>query len=411
MAGDPGAAGVGAAAPVFDPYSETFFEDPWDVYRWMRDEAPVFHHPELDFYAVSRYDDCVEVHRDHRSYTSTRGVTLDQLRSAAFGSAVAETGSIIMMDPPRHDRMRRLVSRAFTPRRIAGWEPVVERVVGGALDELSGADGFDVVTDVAGPFPVEVICEILGVPAADRQQLRHWADALLEREVGNPFPPASAMDAAVAFFGYMHDLVVARRERPGAGMIDDLVAAEVEQEDGTTERLSDLDVAYFVALLTAAGAETVTKLVANGVMTFAEHPDQLRRLRDDATLAPGAVEEVLRWRAPSQYQGRFSLEERSFHGVTIPAGKPVLIVTGAANRDPRAYEDPDRFDIGRTGPVPISFGHGIHHCIGAHLARLEGRIAFTELYRRWTDLEVDLDAVRFVHMTNVAGPSSVPVRT
>ncbi len=395
---------------VFDPYSATFFEDPWEVYRWMRDEAPVYHQPELDFFAVSRYDDCVEVHRDHRRYTSTRGVTLDQLRSASFGATVQRTGSIIMMDPPEHEHMRKLVNRAFTARRIADWEPVVERVICGLLDDLAGADDFDVVRDLSGPFPVEVVSEILGVPAADRQQLRHWADGLLEREVGNPFPPESAMECAVAFFGYMHDLVVERRSHPGTGMIDDLIAAEVETDEGDRQRLGDLDVAYFVALLTAAGSETVTKLVGNGVVTFAEHPDQLARFIEDPSLRASAVEEVLRWRAPSQYQGRFSLEDHELHGVTIPAGHPVLIVTGAANRDPRAYQDPDRFDIGRSAPMPISFGHGIHYCIGAHLARLEAQIAFDELYRRWPQLSVDLDGVEYVHMTNVAGPSSVPVQ-
>jgi cytochrome P450 len=400
---------VSVPTPVFDPYSETFFEDPWEVYRWMRDEAPVYHHPELGFYALSRYDDCVEVHRDHRSYSSTRGVTLDQLRSAAFGSAVERTGSIIMMDPPEHERMRKLVNRAFTARSIAGWEPVALRVICSFLDDLAGAGSFDVVRDLSGPFPIEVISEILGVPEADRQQLRHWADALLEREVGNPFPPDSAMEAAVAFFAYMHDLVVERRAHPGTGMIDDLIAVEVSTDGGGSERLDDLDVAYFTALLTAAGAETVTKLVGNGVMTFAEHPDQQAALIADPSLVASAVEEVLRWRAPSQYQGRFSVADREFHGVTIPAGNPVLIVTGAANRDPRAYQDPDRFDITRDQPMPISFGHGIHYCIGAHLARLEGRIAFDELYRRWPGLRVDLDGIRYVHMTNVAGPSSVPV--
>lgn len=399
-----------ASSFVFDPYSETFFEEPWEVYRWMRDEAPVYHHPELDFYAVSRYEDCVEVHRDVRTYTSTRGVTLDQLRSAAFGAAVEQTGSIIMMDPPQHERMRKLVNRAFTARRVAGWEPVARQVIERYLDDLAGARSFDVVRDLAGPFPVEVVSEILGVPSADRQQLRHWTDALLEREVGNPFPPASAMDAAVAFFSYLHDLVVERRARPGSGMVDDLIAAEVETDDAGRERLDDLEVAYFVALLAAAGAETVTKLVGNGVVTFHEHPDQLEVLRADPTLIGGAVEEVLRWRAPSQYQGRYSLADREFHGVTIPAERPVLIVTGAANRDPRVYDDPDRFDIRRDAPMPISFGHGIHFCIGAHLARLEGQIALGELYRRWPDLVVDVDGIEYVHMTNVAGPASVPVR-
>ena len=393
----------------FDPYSETFFEDPWETYRWLRDEAPVYHHPELGFYAVSRYDDVVEVHRDHATYSSTRGVTLDQLRSAAFGDAVNQIASIIMMDPPEHERMRKLVSRAFTPRRIAELEPVAARVIGGFLDELAGADAFDVVVDVAGPFPVEVISEILGVPPADRQQLRHWADAMLEREIGNPFPPAAAIEATIAFHTYVEELVAERRQHPGQGMIDDLIAAEVERDDGSVERLTDLEVTRFVVLLAAAGAETVTKMVGNGVMTFADHPDQLARLKADPSLASSAVEEVLRWRAPSQYQGRFSVAPRDFHGVTIPADVPVLLVTGAANRDPRAYDDPDRFDIERTGPMNITFGHGIHYCIGSHLARLEGRIAFTELYRRWPDLEVDLDGIRYVHMSNVAGPSEVPV--
>ncbi|MFV0316802.1 MAG: cytochrome P450 [Microthrixaceae bacterium] len=394
---------------VFDPYSETFFEDPWETYRWMRDEAPVYHHRELGFYAVSRYDDCVEVHRDFESFTNTHGVTLDQLRSESFGRTVERTGSIIMMDPPEHERMRKLVSRAFTGRRVAGWEPVARRVIGGFMDELEGESSFDVVRDISGPFPIEVISEILGVPKADRQQLRHWADSMLEREVGSPFPPKSAIESAVAFFGYVHDLVVERRAHPGAGMIDDLIAAEVETADGGHEHLEDLDLAYFVALLAAAGAETVTKLVGNGVMTFGEHPDQLARLTAEPSLVESAVEEVLRWRAPSQYQGRFSAKDRELHGVTIPAGHPVLIVTGAANRDHRAYEDPDRFDITRDQALPISFGHGIHYCIGAHLARLEAQIAFGELYRRWPNLTVDLEGIRYVHMTNVAGPSSVPV--
>ena len=395
----------------FDPYSETFFEDPWEVYRWLRDEQPVYHHERLGFTAVSRYADCVEVHRDHQAFTSTKGVTLDQLRSASFAESPEAIGSIIMMDPPQHERLRKLVNRAFTARRIAEWEPVARRVIEGLMDELVGAGSFDVVADLSGPFPVEVISEILGVPSADRQQLRHWADDMLHREVGNPFLPDSAMAAAANLFGYLYDFTQERRAHPGDAMIDHLIAAEVEQDDGTTARLDDLDVARFAALLAAAGAETVTKLVGNGVMTFAEHPDQLERLKDDPSLAPSAVEEVLRWRAPSQYQGRYCVADRTFEGGTIRAGSPVLIVTGAANRDPRAYDEPDRFDISRSGAMPISFGHGIHFCIGAHLARLEGQITFTELYRRWPDLQVDLDGIRYVHMTNVAGPSSVPVTT
>ena len=394
----------------FDPYSTEFFEDPWDMYRWLREEAPCYHNETLGFWAVSRYDDCVDVLRDTATYTSTRGVSLDQLRSAAFSGLAANGASVIMMDPPEHEKMRKLVNRAFTPRRIAEWEPVVRSVIGGFLDELAGASTFDAVRDISGPFPVEVICEIVGVPAGDRQQIRHWTDGMLEREIGNPFPTDAGVAGAIAMHEYFGALVTDRRAHPSDHMIDHLIAAEVERGDGTAERLTDREVVQFLILLTAAGSETVTKLVGNGVMTFAEHPDECRRLQADPSLAGDAVEEVLRWKAPSQYQGRFALADREHHGRTIPAGSPVLVVTGAANRDPRAYDEPDRFDITRAGtPLGITFGHGIHYCIGAHLARLEGKVAFTEIYRRWPGLQVDLDAVQYVHMANVAGPSSVPV--
>ncbi len=395
----------------FDPSSVEFFEDPWDMYRWLRDEEPTYHNEELGFWAVSRYDDCVEVHRDVATYTSTRGLNLAQLCNAEYGQVADAAGMMIMMDPPMHERMRKLVNRAFTPRRIAAWEPVVQSVVGALLDDLAGAVAFDVVVDVSGPFPVEVISTIVGVPDGDRQQIRHWTDSMLELEVGSPYPTAEGIAAALRISEYMLALVADKRSHPGDDMIGHLIDAEVEREDGEVEHLSDEEIARFLFLLTAAGSETVTKLVGNGVMTFAEHPGELARLQADPSLAGSAVEEVLRWRAPSQYQGRYALRDRAFNGRTIPAGSPVLIVTGAANRDPRAYADPDRFDITRDGPLGISFGHGIHYCIGAHLARLEGKTAFLEVYRRWPDLQVDLDGVQYVHMANVAGPKSVPVTT
>jgi cytochrome P450 len=395
----------------FDPLSREFFEDPWDMYRWLRDEAPAYHNEALGFWAVSRYEDCVEVHRDVATYTSTRGLNLAQLTSGHFAGVSDASGMMIMMDPPMHERLRKLVNRAFTPRRIAEWEPVVQQVVGDLLDTLDERDAFDAVTDLAGPFPVEVICSIVGVPEGDRQQIRHWTDAMLELEVGSPFPSTEGIEASLSLVQYALDLVADKRRHPSDDMIGHLIEAEVEREDGEVEHLGDLEISRFVGLLTAAGSETVTKLVGNGVMTFAEHPDELARLQADPALAGSAVEEVLRWRAPSQYQGRYAVRDRAFHGETIPAGSPVLIVTGAANRDPRAYEDPDRFDITREGPLGITFGHGIHYCIGAHLARLEGRTAFTEVYRRWPDLQVDLDRIEYVHMANVAGPKSVPVTT
>lgn len=399
----------------FDPFSEEYYENPYEIYRWLREEAPIYHNEELGFWAVSRYDDCVEAHRDVTTYTSTRGLTLDQLRSAEFGSIVEQVNSMIMMDPPMHHRMRRLVSKAFTPRAIASWEPVVVDVVTRILDDLADRDAFDAVVDFAGPFPIEVIAAIVGIPEADRTSVRRWTDDMLEREVGNPFPTESGMLAAMSAGQYYIDLVRDRRTSMSADvegetdMIGQLLAVEIERDDGEVDHLADDEIASFVSLLTAAGAETVTKLVGNSIVSFAEWPDQLALLQADPSLAPSAVEEMLRWRAPSQYQGRFSLADKDWHGVTIPAGQPLLIVTGAANRDPSAYQDPDRLDITRPATPGITFGYGIHHCIGAHLARLEGRTAITELYGRWPNLDVDLDRVGYVRMTNVAGPSSVPV--
>jgi cytochrome P450 len=393
----------------FDPFSRDFFEDPFTVYRWLRDEAPVYHNERIGFYAVSRYDDCIAVHRDVEAFTSTHGLTVDQLTDDDFQAVRGSIASMIMMDPPMHDRLRKLVSRAFTPRRVTAWEPIVRRVVTETLDRLGDRRSFDAVSDFAGPFPVEVICTIVGVPDGDRQQIRHWTDQLLEREVGSPFPTAAGIRAAIDSNSYLSQLVTDKRRHPSDDMIGHLVEAEIEREDGTVDHLVDDEIVAFVSLLTAAGSETVTKLVGNGVLAFDEHREQLRIVRDDPSATPGAVEEVLRYRAPAQYQGRYCVEDRTFEGGTIPAGNPVLVVTGAANRDERAYEDPERFDVRRTGPLGIGFGHGIHYCIGAHLARLEGRVAFDELYRRWPRLEVDRDAVEWVHMSNVAGPARVPV--
>lgn len=393
----------------FDPFSAEFFEHPLDVYRWLLDEAPVYHNERLGFWAVSRYDDCLAVARDVATYTSTHGLTIDQLTNHDFRATVGAANLMIMMDPPMHDRMRRLVSRAFTPRRIAEWEPVVREVVRRFLDPLPEEGAFDAVRDFAAPFPVEVICSIVGVPPGDRQQIRRWTDSMLEREVGNPFPSAEGIQAAIDFTLFMRELVADRRSQPGDEMIDHLIDAEIERENGTTDRLTDEEIAGFLNLLTAAGSETVTKLIGNGVLLLDEHPRQLAAMLDDPSKTTGAVEEILRYRAPAQYQGRFALADRDFAGVTIPARHPVLIVTGAANHDPRAYERPERFDIERQGPPNLSFGHGIHYCIGAHLARLEARIAFDEFYRRWPAPTIDRDGVEWVRMSNVAGPARVPV--
>ncbi|MGH9289349.1 MAG: cytochrome P450 [Acidimicrobiales bacterium] len=396
-------------APVeFDPFSDVFFDDPYDMYRRLRDEAPVYHNQRYGFWALSRYDDVVEAHKDWRTFSSSHGVDLHTLSTPPEDVAVFR--SIIMMDPPAHDRLRALVSRVFTPRAVQSFEPIVREAIETYVEPLDGRESFDAVADLSGPFPVEIITRILGVPQGDRQQIRHWLDVQLHREPGQLGPTAEGEAVSLEAGRYFYDLVREKRRHPGDDMISRLTEAEVDREDGQgVTKLDDAEIAGFATLLGGAGAETVTKLVANAFVLFARHPEQYRKVIDDRAKIPEAVEEILRIWPPSQYQGRYSLRDAELHGVTLPAGHPVLLITGSATRDERFFDDPDAFEIDRPPSHSLGFGLGIHSCLGAALARMETRIAIEEMVRRWPRYEIDEDGVRRVHMSNVAGFSNVPV--
>ncbi|MGH9025214.1 MAG: cytochrome P450 [Acidimicrobiia bacterium] len=391
----------------FNPFSADFFDDPYDTYRWLRDEAPVYHNEHFGFWALSRFDDLVAAHRDWKTFSSQHGVTIDQLTDP---NNPQRGSSIIFMDPPEHERMRKLVSRVFTPRAVAALEPLVRRVVAQYLDRLEGRDEIDLVADFAAPFPVEVISTMLGVPEPDRQQVRIWTDEMLHREPDDPKPTPEGMQAGMNQLVYFLELIKTKRSQPADDMISRLIEVEVEDETGNRSRLSDGEIAGFATLLAAAGSETVTKLIGSGLVLFGRNPGEWRKVLDDPERIPNAVEEVLRYWAPSQYQGRFTHTEARFEGGTIPEGVPVLLVTGAANHDERAYDSPDVFDIDRPPKLAIGLGHGIHSCLGAALARLESAIAIDEVRSRWPAYEVDESGLRRVHMSNVAGFSNVPVR-
>jgi cytochrome P450 len=391
----------------FNPLSDDFFDDPYETYRWLRDEAPCYHNEQFGFWALSRFEDCVTAHRDWRTFSSEHGLTLDQLTDPDNS---AKGQSIIVMDPPAHDRMRKLVSRAFTPRAITRMEPIAHEIITGLLDDVQGEREFDAVADFAAPFPIEVISAILGVPKEDRQQIRHWTDLMLLRRPNDPKPTPEGLHAGLEHVLYFLELIKDKRAHPGDDMIDQLIEAEVDLEDGTRHRLTDEEIAGFATLLAAAGAETVTKLVGNAVVLFCRNPGEWQKVLDDPGKVPNAVEEVLRYWAPSQYQGRFSQRDSEWHGVTLPAGQPVFLVTGAANRDEREYENPDVFDIDRPIGLTLGLGHGIHSCLGAALARLESRMAIEEWARRFPVYSVDEAGCRRVNMSNVAGYSNVPVR-
>ena len=394
---------------VFDPFSDDFFNTPYATYRRMRAEAPVYYNEKYDFYALTRHADVAAAMKDTETFSSSRGIDLEMVQSGNPPPPL-----IIMMDPPDHRRMRSLVNKVFTPRAMERQRAMVveqvERFLG-AVDSAEYPVEFDAVQDFSALFPVEVITEILGVPPELRQKVRLLLDKQLEREYGKVEMPPEGLEAGIETGLMYYNIIQDRRAEPQDDMISALIAAELDR-DGETTKLDDIEIAGFASMLGGAGAETVTKLIGNAVVTFAEHPDQWQALLDDRSKVPAAVEELLRWEAPAQYLVRYTLKDVELHGTTIPAGNPVLLCIGSANRDERAFTDADGFDIDRDrGEAQnIGLGYGVHSCLGAALARMESVIALEKLLDFMPRYEVVEDGLRRVAMTNVIGWHNVPVR-
>ncbi len=359
-----------------DPYSPALHEDPYPVYARMRAEQPVLRNEELGFWALSRYADVYAALLDPATYISGRGVAVGVERQD-----MAEMPILIMMDPPRHTRMRALVNRAFTPRRIAELEPRVRQIAGELLDAWQGGP-VDLVASFAGPLPTIVIAELLGVPASDREWFRARSNAATQFQPGVP-RSSEVGERVQELAAYMARALAERRTRPR----DDLLSALVEAEiDG--QRLSEPELIGFAFLLLVAGNETTANLIGSSVLNLDRFPDQRRRLLRDPALLPSAVEEFLRFDAPVQGLARVLTRDVVLHGTAIPAGERVLLLFGSANRDERRFPDADRFDVGRDPNPHLAFGFGAHFCLGASLARLEARVAFEELLARHPELAV-----------------------
>ncbi|OBI84963.1 cytochrome P450 [Mycobacterium asiaticum] len=393
---------------VFDPFSDDFFNGAFETYRRLRDEAPVYYNDKWDFWALTRYDDVAPATKDHQTYSSAKGATLDMVK--AHDNAIPVPKVIISMDPPEHQKMRRLVSNVFTPRAIAALEDMVREKVYERIEAIDPRS-FDVVAEFSALFPNEVITTMLGVPKQDREQIRLWLDLLLERRPGEIAIPATGYEASVQTGIYYYNLVQQRRAAPQDDMISRLIETEIER-DGHIEKLTDVDITGFATMLGGAGAETVTKLVGNAMVAFADFPDQWQKLRADRSRIPAAIEELLRYEAPSQYQIRTATRDVTLHDTTIPEGAAVLLVTGSATRDERMFPDPDRLDIDRDRRMGfnLAFGYGVHSCLGAALARMESRIALEALLDLVPDYEVDRSGLRRVAMSNVCGWANVPIR-
>lgn len=391
---------------VFNPVSQDYFENPYEIYRRMRDEAPIYYDEQEDFYALTRHADVAAALKDYESFSSSRGCDLGMVRSEE-----GPQKSIIFMDPPDHRHMRSLLNKAFTPRAIQSQRETIVELVEQYLS-AADPDNFDVVQDFSGPFPVEVITRMAGVPEDFRQQVRHWIDKSLHRKPGQIELDDDNMQANIDSGIYYYGLVQERRENPQDDMISRLIAAEIPGPDGEMRKLDDIEITGFCALLGGAGAETVTKLVGSAVVEFARHPEQWQLLLDDRSKIPDAVEELLRYVGPVQYNVRYTLKDAELPNGTVPAGKPVFLMKAAANRDPRAFDDAETFDITRdkTQAQNLGLGYGIHSCLGAALARLETHIALEHLLDFMPRYEVNFDGLRRVNMQNVAGYQHVPVK-
>ena len=388
----------------WDPFDVAIDTNPYGIWRRMRDEAPVYRNEAHDFWALSRYDDVEAAHCDPPTYSSSHGTVLELM-----GPEPMHTGMIIFMDPPEHTRMRSLVSRAFTPRRVNSQEDRIRAICRRLLDRV-GTE-FDFVQDFAAPLPSMVISTLFGVPDADQEHVRELIDTTFHIEPGVGMINDTSLTAQIELHGYIVDQLAQRRTTPRDDMLTDMVQAEVTQEDGTTRRLSDDEAANFALLLIAAGTETVARLLGWAAVLLDQHPDQRADLVADRAAIPNAIEELLRYESPSPVQGRWLTREVELHGTTIPANSRVLLLTGSAGRDERKYPDAERFDVRRTFDRHVSFGYGIHFCVGAALGRMEGRIALDEVFDRAPTWTVDHDRAVRLHTSTVRGWTNVPVHT
>ncbi|MGW6118055.1 cytochrome P450 [Nocardia sp. NPDC055165] len=387
---------------TFDPYDYGFHDDPYPTYHRLRTEAPLYHNPDLDFWALSRHSDVIAAFRDSNRLSSANGVSLDP---AAWGPHAHRVMSFLAMDDPRHMRMRRLVFKGFTPKRVAEMEVRIREITLEHLEPALARGSFDWIDDVAGKLPMDVISELMGVPEPDRAEIRRLADLVVHREEGVLDVPVDAIDASIRLFGYYADMVAQRRAAPADDLTSALLDAEIDDDT-----LTDEEIIGFMFLMVVAGNETTTKLLGNALYWAAANPVEYAKVVADPELVSDWVEETLRYDTSSQIVARTAAVDLDYHGGTIPAGAKVLLLIGSANRDATAFDDGDSYVIDRNDSSALaSFGAGVHFCLGAHLARLEATIVLGEFASRVTGYEVDADGIERVHSTNVRGFAKLPI--
>jgi cytochrome P450 len=389
----------------YDPFDFEIDTDPYPVWKRLREERPLYYNERYDFYALSRFDDVERALVDWRTYSSAKGTILELIKS---GMEIPR-GSIIFEDPPDHDLYRGLLSRVFTPRKMGAIEPKVREFCARSLDPLVGTGGFDFIRDLGAQMPMRTIGMLLGIPERDQEALRDRIDEGLRLEEGT-MPEMKldrGQDQSEAFAEYMDW----RAEHPSDDLMTELLQAEFEDAEGVRRRLTRDELLGYVNLLAAAGNETTTRLIGWTGKVLAEHPDQRRELVEDRSLVANAIEELLRFEPPSPVQARYVTEDVEHHGVAVPQGSAILLLNASGNRDERKFPDGDRFDIHRRIDHHLAFGYGTHFCLGAALARLEGRVALDEVLTRFPTWEVDWDNAVQARTSTVRGWESFPVLT
>jgi cytochrome P450 len=386
----------------YDPFNKEIDKDPHPLWKRMRDEAPLYYNEKFDFFALSRYDDVEKALVDWDTYRSGKGSTLETI----MAGMEIPPGLILMEDPPIHDLHRGLLSRVFTPKAMLAIEPKVREFCARTLDPLVEAGRFDFIADLGAVMPMLTIGMLLGIPEEDQVAIRDRIDEGLRLDDDTEVPSG---DLALAGSELFSDYIDWRAEHPSDDLMTKLLNAEFEDETGTTRKLTRLEVLTYVMLLAGAGNETTTRLIGWTGKLLAEHPEQRRQLAADRSLVPQAIEEVLRYEAPSPVQARTVSRDVEYYGETVQEGRVMVLLNGSGNRDDRHFPDGDRFDIHRSIDHHLSFGYGLHFCLGAALARLEGRVALDEVLQRWTDWEVDWDDAKQAHTPTVRGWERLPV--
>jgi cytochrome P450 len=391
----------GTSDVYYDPYNVEIYADPYPVFRRLREEAPLYYNEQHDFYAVSRFDDVERALLDPKTYISGRGAILELIKA----NITIPPGVLLFEDPPVHTVHRGLLSRVFTPRKVAALEPQIREFCARSLDPLVGARRFDFIADLGAQMPMRVIGMLLGIPEQDQEAIRDSVDANLRTEAGKPMQRS---DISGEMFAEYIDW---RAEHPSNDLMTELLQAEFEDETGKVRRLAREEILTYVNVLAGAGNETTGRLIGWAGKLLADHPDQRRQLVEDRSLIPNAIEEILRYEPPAPQVARYVARDVEVQGRTVPEGNVMLLLIGAANRDDRRHPDGDRFDIHRRIDQHLTFSHGIHFCLGAALARLEGRVALEEVLKRFPTWEVDRAGAKLATTSTVRGWETLPVFT